>query len=57
MEVQPETVAKLLDIADRLYVRYDCGFQTPYDLVIPYLGGRPACVEQAIRRRVYFLET
>jgi hypothetical protein len=52
---QPEAVANLLDIADRLYVRYDCGQQTPYDLVLPYLGGRAACVERTIKRRVYFL--
>jgi hypothetical protein len=51
----PEMVEKLLDIADRMYVRFDCGLFNPYDLVLPYLGARSGCVEHAVNRRVYFL--
>jgi aspartyl/asparaginyl beta-hydroxylase len=49
-----EGVEKLLDIADRLYVRYDCGDLNPYDLVLPHLGSSALCVEHAVRRRLYF---
>jgi hypothetical protein len=48
-------VDDLLDVADRIYVRYDCGFFNPYDLVMPHLGARSTCVERAVNRRVYFL--
>jgi hypothetical protein len=49
-----EGVEKLLDIADRMYVRHDCGDLNPYDLVLPHLGSSALCVEHAVRRRLYF---
>jgi len=46
---------ELLDLVDRLFVRYDCGSGTPYDLVLPHLGNNVACIKHLIERRAYFL--
>jgi hypothetical protein len=51
----PECMSELLDLVDSFYVLHDCGLGTPYDLVMPYLGEKSACVDRLIERRSRFL--
>jgi hypothetical protein len=52
--VEREALPELLDIVDRLYVRYDCQYGTPYDVVLTQLGARDEIIRAVIDRRSYF---